>query len=292
MAESSRFSNFAARFLTVLATTSAAIGLTDASAMAAVTCDTPNVAMYHVDALAQLRRWDYASPLDGSSGWAEQSIGSGWGGVNVVSGGSGVLYTIDASGKLRWYKDNDFTGGPASWDPASGSVIGTGWGGFGTVVSGGQGVIYAVDSSGNLHWYRYLGNGSPVWASNSGTVIGSGWNAPSKIVAGGAGIIYTVDSSGGLWWYLDQDPMGGAALWANSGIGKQIGSGWSGFTGIGSMGGGVLFARDTTGRADWYRDTDPLGGSSSWANGGIGVSEGTGWDNNQVITDVTGCVAS
>jgi hypothetical protein len=292
VAESSRFSNFAARFLTVLATTSAAIGLTDASAMAAVTCDTPNVAMYHVDALAQLRRWDYASPLDGSSGWAEQSIGSGWGGVNVVSGGSGVLYTIDASGKLRWYKDNDFTGGPASWDPASGSVIGTGWGGFGTVVSGGQGVIYAVDSSGNLHWYRYLGNGSPVWASNSGTVIGSGWNAPSKIVAGGAGIIYTVDSSGGLWWYLDQDPMGGAALWANSGIGKQIGSGWSGFTGIGSMGGGVLFARDTTGRVDWYRDTDPLGGSASWANGGTGVSEGTGWNNTQLITDITGCVAS
>lgn len=292
MAESSKLFSFVARFLTVFATTSAAIGLADTSAMAAVTCDTPNVAMYHVDALAQLRRWDYASPLDGSSGWVEQSIGSGWGGVNVVSGGSGVLYTIDSSGKLRWYKDTDFTGGAAFWDPASGSVIGTGWGGFSTVISGGQGVIYAVDSSGNLHWYRNLGTGSPTWASNSGTVIGSGWNAPPKIVAGGSGIIYTVDASGAMWWYLDQDPLGGSASWANGGAGKQIGSGWSGFTGIGSVGGGVLFARNTTGRVDWYRDADPLGGSASWANSGTGVSEGTGWNNNQLITDVTGCVAS
>jgi hypothetical protein len=281
-----------ARCLTALGTVLAAIGLAGPSAQAAVTCDLPSVAMYHVDALSQLRRWSYAAPLDGSSAWTQQVIGSGWGGLNVVSGGDGVLYAIDAAGSLRWYKDDNFTGGVPAWDPASGSLIGSGWAGFSTVVSGGQGVIYAVDASGNLHWYRYLGGGSSVWAANSGTVIGTGWNRPSKIVAGGSGVIYTVDSSGVMSWYMHQDPLGGTAPWANAGVAKQIGSGWSAFTRIGSAGGGVLFARDTTGRLDWYRHADPLGGSGLWANRGFGVGEGTGWNDSQAVTDVTGCTAS
>jgi hypothetical protein len=57
------------------------------------------------------------------------------------------------------------------------------------------------------------------------------------------------------------------------------------------MGGGVIFARDATGGLWWYRDTDPLGGSSSWADNGVGISEGTGWNDNQIVTDVGGCVA-
>jgi len=282
----------AARGLTLLGTALATIGLAGPPARAAVTCSTPSVAMYHLDASSQLWRWSYASPIDGSSDWTQQLIGFGWNGLNVVSGGSGILYAIDSSGNLRWYKDNNDAGGVASWDPASGSVIGTGWGGFSTVVSGGQGVIYAVDSSGNLRWYRYLGSGSRSWAANSGTVIGTGWNSPAKIVAGGSGVIYTVVSSGALLWYQHRDPLGGTASWASSGVAKQIGSGWSAFTRIGSMGGGVIFARDTTGQVTWYRHTDPLGGSSTWANGGVGIAEGTGWDNSQIITDITGCTAS
>jgi hypothetical protein len=107
-------SSYAARMLTVLGTALAALGSADPAATAAVTCNTPSVAMYHVDALAQLRRWDYASPLDGGSAWTQQLIGSGWGGLNVVSSGSGVLYAVDGSGNLRWYKDDDFTGGVAA----------------------------------------------------------------------------------------------------------------------------------------------------------------------------------
>jgi hypothetical protein len=280
------------RCLTVLGTTLAAIGLADPSASAAVTCNTPSVAMYHVDAQSQLRRWSYASPLDGSSAWAQQMIGVGWGGLNVVSGGSGVLYAIDSSGSLRWYRDDNAAGGVAAWDPASGSVIGTGWGGFTTVISGGQGVIYALDSSGNLRWYRYLGSGARSWASNSGALIGTGWNSQSRIVAGGSGVIYVVNSSGAMSWYRHQDPLGGTASWANGGFARQIGSGWSGFTMLGSVGGGVIFARDATGQLVWYRDTDPLGGTASWANGGFGIGEGAGWNNNQTITDITGCIAS
>lgn len=282
---------FAARCLTVLATALAAIGLADPSAQAALTCNTPGVALYHVDALSQLRRWTYASPLGSSSTWTQQLIGSGWGGLNLVSGGNGVLYAIDPSGNLRWYKDVDYTGGPAAWDPASGSVIGSGWSGFSTVISGGGGVIYAVDSSGALHWYRYLGSGSSQWAPHSGSVIAAGWNGASKIVSGGSGVIYTVSPAGTLSWYRHQDALGGTSSWADGGVPRQIGSGWSAFTKIESMGGGVLFARDATGRLTWYLDNDPLGGSASWANGGGGVAAGTGWNDNQAAADITGCSA-
>jgi hypothetical protein len=250
--------------------------------------------MYHVDALNQLRRWDYASPLDGSSGWTEQSIGTGWGGLNVVSGGHGVLYAIGPSGSLRWYQDNAFDGSAgASWNPASGSVIGSGWGAFASVVSGGNGVLYAVDPSGVLHWYRYLGtNGSFSWAAGSGATIGTGWNSLAMIVSGGAGLLYGVTASGGLSRYQHLDPLGGSASWANGGAGKPIGTGWSGFSRIGSMGGGVLFARDAGGGMSWYRDLDLIGGPAPWANGGVAINQGTGWNGGQVIADVSGCVAS
>ncbi|OLE20748.1 MAG: hypothetical protein AUG49_23995 [Catenulispora sp. 13_1_20CM_3_70_7] len=257
------------------------------------TCTTPSVPLYQPDILGQLRRWSYASPLDGTSGWTQQAIGIGWGGLTVVSGGDGVLYTIDSLGNLHWYQDDNFAGtGGASWSAGSGSLIGTGWGGLTTVVSGGQGVIYGIDPSGNLRWYRYLGtNGSASWAPGSGTTIGTGWSF-AKVVAGGSGVIYAVKSSGALLWYRELNPLAGSASWAAAGTGGQIGSGWSGFSRIGSMGGGVLFARDIGGTMWWYRHTDPLGGSSSWANQGAGTNEGSGWSGDQSTTDVTGCVAS
>ena len=100
------------------------------------------------------------------------------------------------------------------------------------------------------------------------------------------------DASGDLPWDRDMDTAGGSASWAGSGVGRRIGSGWSGFSGIGSVGGGVLFARDSTGRMVWYRDADPLGGSASWANGGVGVTEGTGWNDSRPVTDITACSSS
>ncbi|MFL6110641.1 MAG: tachylectin-related carbohydrate-binding protein, partial [Catenulispora sp.] len=268
-------------------------GTTFILTVAAVTCTTPNVPLYQPDVLGQLRRWSYAAPLDGTSGWTQQAIGIGWLGLTIVSGGDGVLYTIDGLGNLHWYQDDGFAGtGGAAWSAGTGSIIGTGWGGFATVVAGGQGVIYAIDSAGNLRWYRYLGtNGSSSWAPGSGSIIGTGWSF-ARVVAGGSGVLYGVKSSGALLWYRELSPLTGSASWAAAGTGGQIGSGWSGFSRIGSMGGGVLFARDTGGTLWWYRHADPLGGSASWANQGAGTGEGGGWSGSQIATDVTGCVAS
>lgn len=266
-----------------------------AAATAAVTCATPTVPVYHVDGLGQLRRWSYPAPLDGSgaSGWKQQIVGSGWGGLNVFSGGSGVLFTLDSSGDLRWYKDDGFAGGAASWDPGSGTVIGTGWSRFAQVFSGGQGVIYAIDASGDLYWYRYTGTaGSTAWAPGSGSVIGNSWGGLTSVLSGGDGIVFALDASGTLYWYRDQDPETSSAAWANGGVGAVVGDGWSRFGRIGSVGGGVLFAWDASGGLWWYRDTDPLGGTASWANGGAGVNEGSGWAPTQVVGDVAGCAAS
>lgn len=259
----------------------------------AVSCTTPAVPMYHVDALAQLRRWGLQSPVTGSPGWTGQLIGTGWSGLNVISGGDGVIYTIDSAGNLHWYSDGNFAGGGPAWDPASGAVIGTGWGSFTKVISGGDGVFYAVDSAGNLHWYRDLAmNGTANWAPNSGAVIGTGWGTPTQFVAGGQGVLYAVQPDGTLVWFRHLSPMTGTASWADGGIGKIIGAGWGNFTRLASMGGGVLLARDATGTAWWYRSTDPLGGSGTWANGGNGIPEGAGWSNTQLVTDIDGCTAT
>lgn len=264
---------------------------------ATVTCATPTVPVYHVDDFGQMRRWSYPAPLDGSgaAAWTQQVLGSGWSGLNVVSGGDGVLYTIDGGGDLRWYKDDGaYTGGSdVDWDPGSGSLIGTGWSRFTRVFSAGQGVIYAIDSSGALYWYAYQGTaGSAVWAPNSGTVVGSSWGALSRVFSGGDGIVFAVNDAGTLYWYRHQNPAAGAATWDNGGSGIAIGNGWAQFTDVGSVGGGVLFARDPSGALWWYRDTDPLGGTPSWANGGTGLIQGSGWGPAQVLGDVTACAAA
>lgn len=254
------------------------------------TCTTPAVSMYQVDSTAQLVRWGFSAPLTGKPGWAGEIIGARWSGLDVVSGGDGVIYTIDSSGNLRWYSDGDYAGGAPDWASNSGALIGTGWNVFRTVISGGDGVFYGVDAAGNLHWYRNLStNGAVSWAPNSGKIIGTGWNGPVLLAAGGDGVIFAVAPSGTLTWYRHLDPMGGSVSWANGGNGAAIGSGWAAFTRLASMGGGVLLARDQQGILWWYRDTDPLGGTFSWARGGNGIPEDSGWSNNQLVTDIDGC---
>ena len=270
-----------------------AVSAPSAPAQTAVSCASPSVALYHLDALGQLRRWNFASPTDGTAGWLQQQIGTGWAGLDAFSGGVGVIYARDSSGNLYWYLDGNPADGSTSWAPGSGSVIGSGWGSFTHVFSGGQGVIYAIDSSGALHWYRYLGaNGSVAWDPASGTVIGSGWNNFAQVFAGGQGVIYGIDQAGGFYWYQNTNPTTPSATWSGNGTGAPIGSGWNRFTQVASMGGGVILGRDADGNLLWYRNTDPLGGTASWSNGGVAVNEGTGWNGNNLVADVAGCTAS
>lgn len=261
-----------------------------AAAAATVTCAAPSVAMYRVGSQGELARWGHDSPLDGVQSWTQQQIGTNWAGLTAFSGGRGVIFTIDSSGYLHWSMDKNYSGGPASWDPASGSVIGIGWGAFQTVIAGGQGVIYAVDSAGALRWYRYTGTaGTFSWAPGSGSIIGTGWNG-LNIFAGGQGVIYAIDSAGLLRWYRETDPAGGSGSWAGN-SGAVIGSGWLPLDNAGSVGGGIIFAQDHNGSMKWFRDTDPLGGTASW-DPESGRTEGTGWNASQITTDISACTAS
>jgi Tachylectin len=298
---SARLAAFAAALAVLVPATASSGGSRAAAQAASVACATPGVPMYHVDGANQLRRWSFASPSTGASGWTQAQIGTGWAGLGPISGGDGVIYAVDSSGDLRWYQDENYAGGAADWNPNSGDVIGTGWGAFTSVLSGGDGVIYAVDPSGDLHWYQYTGtdgaggsggSGDGLWAPGSGTVIGTGWGGFTQIFAGGDGIIYAVDSAGDLWWYRHLEPTAGSASWAAAGGGSMIGTGWSQFTQFGSMGGGIIFARDASGGLWWYRHADPLGGSDTWADGGGRIGEGTGWGPGSIVADVDGCTAS
>ncbi|TPQ18266.1 hypothetical protein FGD71_032035 [Streptomyces sporangiiformans] len=261
------------------------------SAHAATTCTTPAVSNYHVDGNGQLRRWSHSGPLTGSATWYQSVIDPTWGGITTFSGGDGVLFTISGSGALRWHKDNNYngTGGP-SWHPNSGATIGSGWSGFSRVMGGGDGTIYAVAPDGKLYWYRYLGTAGEVnWVSSQGRLIGTGWGGFQRIAPSGKGVLYGVTSGGDLRWYRHLDPLGGNPTWANGGTGTTVGIGWAGFTRLASFGAGILLARNSTGTLFWYRHLDPLGGSFNWANDGEGTSQGTGWNNSQILADVTGC---
>ena len=260
------------------------------AAAATVSCATPSVAMYRVGGLGELSRWGHDSPLDGVPSWTQQQISTNWTALTTFSGGGGVIFTIDSSGDLHWSMDDHYSGGPASWDPASGSVVGIGWDMFQAVISDGDGVIYAIDATGALRWYRYTGTaGTFTWAPGSGSVIGTGWGG-LRVFAGGQGVIYAINSSGLMRWYRDTDPTGGSGSWAGN-SGAVIGSGWSALTNAGSVGGGIIFAQAASGTMAWYRDTDPLGGTASW-DAESGRSEGTGWNGSQIVADVSGCTAS
>ncbi|MDI3403982.1 tachylectin-related carbohydrate-binding protein [Streptomyces cavernicola] len=261
-------------------------------AQADTACTTPSVSNYHVDDEGQLRRWTYTAPLTGDATWQQTSIAPSWSAAKTISGGDGVLFTITPSGALRWHKDNNYNGvGGASWHTSSGATIGTDWSEFTTVVAGGDGVLYAVDSNGRLYWYRYLGTaGEFSWANGGvGRLLGTGWGTFPRIAAGGNGILYAVTSTGQLRWYRHLSPTGGNASWANGGIGTTVGTGWGGFTKLVSFGAGVLLGRNSTGTVNWYRHLDPLTGTGTWANNGVGLPQGTGWNDNEIVADVSGC---
>ncbi|NBE52409.1 tachylectin-related carbohydrate-binding protein [Streptomyces boluensis] len=258
-------------------------------------CTAPSVSNYHVDDGGQLRRWTYSAPLTGDATWQQSSIDSSWNATKTISGGDGVIFTISPSGALRWYKDNNYNGvGGASWHVNSGATIGTGWSDFTTVVGGGDGVIYAVGADGKLYWYRYLGTAGEISWANGGAsrLLGTGWGGFPRIAASGNGVLYAVNATGQLRWYRHLNPSGGTATWANGGVGITIGTGWGGSTHLVSFGAGVLLSRTSTGTVAWYRHLDPLTGTNVWANSGVGLPQGTGWNGNDFVADVTGCRAT
>ncbi len=101
-----------------------------------------------------------------------------------------------------------------------------------------------------------------------------------RMVGGGSGIFYAVRADGDLHWWRHLGWSTGAATWANGGLPRLIGNGWNGFVEI--LGGtdGSLFGVYANGDVMYYRYvlTNSTTGAGSWANGGLGVRVGTGFD--------------
>lgn len=195
-----------------------------------------NGIIYRIDTSGNLWWYKHLGASNGTFSWqGGKQIGNGWGFSYVFSGGNGVIYAVDNAGNLHWYRHLGYLTGAATWASGSGTIIGSGWGYSSTGIfyafSGGNGIIYAVYSDGKLRWYDHLGylTGASTWASGNGNVIGTGWGSGSSIIhafSPGGGVIYATTSNGNLYWYDYLDYQSGNPIWANSGAGKQVGTGW------------------------------------------------------------------
>jgi hypothetical protein len=185
------------------------------------------------------------------------------------------MYHVDGHGQLRRWSTSGPLTGSATW---SQSMINQTWGATTNTFSGGDGVIFTITASGNLLWHKdnnFNGSGGPSWHANSGATIGTGWSQFDVVLGGGDGVIYAIKPDGRLYWYRYLGTAG-EVNWVSA-TGSQIGTGWNGFPRLTTSGNGVLYGVTSNGLLRWYRHLDPFGGTSSWANGGIGVTVGSGW---------------
>lgn len=140
-----------------------------------------NGVLYAVASDGTLRWYRDLDPMGSTRSWATNSgatIGSGWSnfGTDLYAAGNGVLYGISPDGSLHWYRHLAPFTGAATWDPAGGALVGSGWGGFQGLIQEGAGVMYAVQADGSLRLYHHLDpySGARTWAT-PGTSFGAGW---------------------------------------------------------------------------------------------------------------------
>jgi N,N-dimethylformamidase len=178
-------------------------------------------------------------------------IGSGFDKYPRIFGGwDGVIYGVDDNGDMWWfrYTAGDGTGGGAAWaNSGAPAKISSGWKEIKRLWADPGGVIFGVRHAGELRWWRYLGTGGAgPWANGGNEIpIGEGWGEDSQKCAfsNGSGVIYALalgadvvtgtDSS--LYWYqltnsqsVPPPPPGTTGgTWANNGVGKLVGSGFT-----------------------------------------------------------------
>ena len=260
-----------------------------------------NGILYAIQADGVLYWYRHLGWQTGSSSWANNGsglqIGTAWHQfTNVLAGSDGQFFAFRADGTLLWYRYvlSNANTGAGGWDPASGSVIGSGFNRYKRIFGGFDNVLYCEDDDGNLFWYRYsAGNGSVGWANGgNGLQIGAGWKVFPYVWADPGGVIFGIHQNGDLnWWRrVVQNTSTGAGYWANGGNAIVVGSGWGSDSQITfwSNTSGVVYAINldtsvtpgTDNALIWYhllnsQNIDTAG--ASWANGGSGVQVGGGF---------------
>jgi N,N-dimethylformamidase len=89
----------------------------------------------------------------------------------------------------------------------------------------------------------------------------------TRLVGGGNGVIYAIQADGGLYWYRHAGWPDVSVSWANSGLGRRIGTGWAGFQTVLAGSNGTIFALRPNGDLVWYRYvvSNWTTGAGSWA---------------------------
>ncbi|MFZ4699416.1 MAG: tachylectin-related carbohydrate-binding protein [Candidatus Methylumidiphilus sp.] len=93
----------------------------------------------------------------------------------------------------------------------------------------------------------------------------------------GDGAVYAIKADGTLQWFQHYNRLVGTSGWANGGIAKNVGVGWSGVTKAFSGGDGVVYVVTANGDLRWYRHDGRFTGTAVWGVNVGGTTVGVGW---------------
>lgn len=195
--------------------------------------------------------------------------------LRMVAGGDGQIFSVQADGRLLYYRHNGWLTGSFAWaNGGAGRQINAGWNIFTTVLGAADGQLFGFAGDGSLRWYKYFA-ATDTWAPNGAAVIGTGFDAYVQVFGGWNGEFYAVDGEGRLFWfrYLAGDGTSGPGAWANGGVGQLVKTGLKHYQQYVADQGGVIYAVKQGEELHWFKHT----GGGNWANSGQPVAIGTGW---------------
>jgi hypothetical protein len=215
-------------------------------------------------------------------------IGNSWNWyTHVFAANDGVIYGVTPAGDLYWYRHQGRSDGTAVFANGGSRIkIGSGFGVFEKLFAADDGVLYGITPTGDLYWYQHQGrsDGTAVFAnSGTGIKVGSGFNGFNKVFAAEDGVLYGITPTGDLYWYQHQGRSDGTVVFANSGTGIKVGSGWNSYTQVFAADDGVVYGTTSSGDLYWYQHLGRSDGTWVWANNGFGIKVGWGWTYSQIF---------
>ncbi|MFE0028211.1 N,N-dimethylformamidase beta subunit family domain-containing protein [Amycolatopsis sp. NPDC059021] len=206
--------------------------------------------------------------------------------TQMVPGGNGIIYSLQADGRLKWFRHLGWQDGSANWASETGREIGAGWQIHTSLLADETGQLFGLCGDGSLWWHRWVltdpNTGAGYWAANTNAVIHRGFGGFSSVFGGWNGVIYAVDPNGDLYWfrYLAGDGTNGPGAWANGGQGALIATGRRDYDLNMADRDGVIYGVRHGATLDWFRYLagDGSNGPGAWANDGRPIGIGSGWE--------------